>query len=200
MNDYIFVNKKKQYKNINNEFLYIQTDNIILNEKNNEQIVILNYNKFIKDILNSYIDDKDLFNQFLVDFYRTKFYINGFEIKTHTHFISFFETMLYKKKLKELLSICSQTGLATAYIMVQNSLFKLNEHLIFSELKDKKKTQHKIKIKTYDNNIDINIHKRLRIVDILSDIPKNIYNVDININLFLYDEYITINYYMEHIN
>jgi len=201
MKDYVLINNKKQHKHINeNDFIFIQTDKIILNEKNNEQVVVLDYNNFIKDILASYINDDDLYNQFKLDFYRTTFFINGFELKSHQHFIDFFKTILSNHKLKELLSICSQTGLASAYIIVQKTLFEKNINLIFFELVDKKKIEHKIKIKTYDNNININIHKKLRIVDLISDIPENLYNVDINLNLtFEKDKYVTITYYMEHI-
>lgn len=202
MKDYVLINKKKKIlKKEQNDFLLIQTSKIILDNKNNEQIVVLDYNNFITDIMTSYINDNDLYNQFKLDFYRTSFYINGFELKSHKHFINFFKTLLNGYKLKELLSICSQTGLATAYIIVQKTLLEKNINLIFSELVDKKKIEHKIKIKTYDNNININIYKKLRIVDLASDIPENLYYVDINLNLnFNSDKYVTIAYYMEHIN
>tara|TARA_B100001094_G_C18145263_1_gene780313 strand:- start:274 stop:879 length:606 start_codon:yes stop_codon:yes gene_type:complete len=193
--DYVFININKYINKNTNDFIIINTNDIILNNKDNEQIILLDYNKFIKQILNSYIDDNDIFNQFKLDFYRTQVFINGFQLNDHEHFISFFKTLLSYNKLKELLSICSQTGLSEPYILVQKSLLKKNNNFIFSELSNKDKVQHKIKIKTYDNNININIHKKLRIIDLSTDIPKNLYYVDINLNLILdFDLFVTVTY------
>jgi len=202
--DYILINNKKNIfdnKIDQNEFIFINTNDIILNQKNNIQILILEYDKFIKQILTSYINDDDIHNQFKLDFYRTQVFVNGFELESHEHFINYFKTLLKYNKLKELLSICSQTGLSEAYIIVQKTLFGLNTNLIFSELLNKKKIRHTIKIKTYNNQININIHKKLRIVDLTEECPTNLYNVDINLSLlFGIDEYVTITYNMEHTN
>jgi len=199
--EYILINSKYDNHKIDkNEFIFINTNNIILHENNNTQVLILEYTNFIKQILNSYKDEIDLINQFKLDFYRTCVFINGFQLTSHEYFINFFNKLLPNNKLNELLSICSQTGLSEAYIIVQKTLFNKNNNLIFSELIDKKKTRHKIKIKTYNNQISINILKKLRIVDPTNEISQNLYNVDINLNLiFNIDEYVTITYNMEHI-
>lgn len=199
--DYIFIKKKKNFEIDKNNFILINTNDIVLDKKNNEQILVLEYNKFIKQILNSYIDDNDLYNQFKLDFYRTQVFINGFCINSHQYFINFFKKLLNNNKLKELLSICSQTGLSEAYIIVQKTLFETNTNLIFSELLNKNKIQHKIKIQTYNNQININIHKKLRIVDLTSDNPEHLYDVNINLNLiFDLDKYVLITYNLKSIS
>jgi len=201
MEHYVLINNKKDNIVDKNNFLLINTNDIVLDKENNEQVLVLHYDNFIKQILNSYIDDNDLYNQFKLDFYRTQVFINGFCVESHEHFINFFKTLLNNNKLKELLSICSQTGLSEAYIIVQKTLFKKNTNLIFSELINKKKIRHKIKIKTYNDEININIHKKLRIIDLTTDNPEHLYDVNINLNLiFNFDKYVLITYNLIPIN
>ena len=201
MEHYVLINNKKDNIVDKNNFLLINTNDILLDKENNEQVLVLHYDNFIKQILNSYIDDNDLYNQFKLDFYRTQVFINGFCVESHEHFINFFKTLLNNNKLKELLSICSQTGLSEAYIIVQKTLFKKNTNLIFSELINKKKIRHKIKIKTYNDEININIHKKLRIIDLTTDNPEHLYDVNINLNLiFNFDKYVLITYNLIPIN
>ena len=85
--------------------------------------------------------------------------------------------------------------------MVQKTLFEKNTNLIFSELLNKKKNRHKIKIRTYDNQINIHIYKKLRIIDLTSDNPEHLYDVSINLNLtFDFDKYVLITYNLKHSN
>ena len=108
--DYILINNKKKIfdnKIDKNEFIFINTNDIVLNQKNNIQILILEYDKFIKQILTSYINDDDIHNQFKLDFYRTQVFVNGFELESHTHFTLFtlsahnFESIILYFSFKE---------------------------------------------------------------------------------------------------
>ena len=192
--DFYIINK---IKTSNLDYVCISnSNNILLNENNN---LILNYNTYINDIINSYLDKNDIYSQFNKDFHRTeKICINGYKIKDYDYFINFFSKKVSNKKLEEIISICSQTGLSEPYILLQNMLFNKYNNFICSEIeRGNKKKMYKINITTYNDTININIIKTLRIVDLSNETEhgfKNKYFIKIILLINLNEDYITLKY------
>lgn len=193
MNFYI-INKLKP---TNDDYIFISnSNNISLHENNN---LILDYKSYIDKIISSYLDENDIYEQFKKDFHRTdKIYINGYKIKDYDYFINFFKKIVSKSKLEEIISICSQTGLSEPYILLQNMLFEKYENFICSEIEhNNKKKKYTINITTYNDTIDINILKTLRIINLSNENNfafQNKFFIKLILLINLNDDFLTLKY------
>ena len=71
----------KQYNrtidSIHNDYIVIDTEDMYLyNPENIENIILLDFNKYFENIVSSFRNDDDIWNQFKMDIVRSKFYIN----------------------------------------------------------------------------------------------------------------------------
>lgn len=193
MNFYI-INKLKP---TNDDYIFISnSNNISLHENNN---LILDYKYYIDKIISSYLDENDIYEQFKKDFHRTdKIYINGYKIKDYDYFINFFKKIVSKSKLEEIISICSQTGLSEPYILLQNMLFEKYENFICSEIEhNNKKKKYTINITTYNDTININILKTLRIINLSNENDfgfQNKFFIKLILLINLNDDFLTLKY------
>lgn len=192
--DFHIINK---FKSNNNDYIFISNfNNISLDENNN---LILDYKSYIHKIISSYLNENDIYEQFKKDFIRTdKIYINGYKINNYDYFINFFKKKVSKTKLEEIISICSQTGLSEPYILLQNMLFEKYKNYICSEIEhNNNKKKYKINITTYNDTININIIKTLRIINLSNENDfgfKNKFFIKLILLINLNDDYLTLKY------
>ena len=129
---------------------------------------------------------------------RYKIYINGYKIKDYDYFINFFKKIVSKSKLEEIISICSQTGLSEPYILLQNMLFEKYENFICSEIEhNNKKKKYTINITTYNDTININILKTLRIINLSNENDfgfQNKFFIKLILLINLNDDFLTLKY------
>ena len=169
--------------------------NIIKNQtnKNNinsnkEFIVLLNYENYISKISNSFLDYKNIYEQFTKDFGRSKYNINNINEKDIYTFIDYFEFLLclYNLDYFEFLSLCTQavmgTPLEILYDIINNNYTFKNEYFI-GELKN---LNNKLSFNYINKNeiINIIIKKYLRIFYINKNgLDKTLYYVYIKLNI-----------------
>ena len=169
--------------------------NIIKNQtnKNNinsnkEFIVLLNYENYISKISNSFLDYKNIYEQFTKDFNRSKHNINNINEKNINIFIDYFEFLLclYNLDYFEFLSLCTQavmgTPLEILYDIINNNYTFKNEYFI-GELKN---LNNKLSFNYINKNkiINIIIKKYLRIFYINKNgVDKTLYYVYIKTNI-----------------
>ena len=169
--------------------------NIIKNQtnKNNtnsnkEFIVLLNYENYISKINNSFLDYKNIYEQFTKDFGRSKYNINNINEKDIYTFIDYFEFLLCQYDLDyfEFLSLCTQavmgSPLEILYDIINNNYSFKNEYFI-GELKN---LNNKLSFNYINKNkiINIIIKKYLRIFYINKNgVDKTLYYVYIKTNI-----------------
>ena len=181
-----------------NNFIIINNEtNIISNNIENEYIVLLNYNKYIEQIYNSYKNNNNnIYNQFNKDFPRANYNINNINENKKCLFIDYFEFFIYQYNYNyfEFLMLCTQAVMGSPLEILYNIIYNTtnindttNEYYIGEIKTTKNKNKHKklvFNIINNNNNLFIIIKKKLRIFYI-NKYGKDItlYNVNIKLNI-----------------
>ena len=171
-------------KVIKNEYIIINENNlnnIEENEEENEYIVLLNYNKYIDKIYDSFkinvenIND-NILEQFKNDYNRCIFKINNKREKNIDIFLDYFEFLLlqYDENLYKFLMLCTQATMGTPIELLYKTI--KNNNLYIGELK-KKKSNLIFNILSNSTEIYLQISKILRFFYI------NKYGIDKTIKL-----------------
>ena len=196
---------------INNEnnIIYNNENNIITDTSNyncileNEYIILLDYNKYIEKIYNSFSKNyKNIYTQFNKDFIRAKYYINNTNENNMYYFTDYFEFLLYQYDLDytEFLMLSTQAvmgcPLEILYNIINNifksTLFYIGEINTKNKKIIKKYNLNKNLIYNYihkNNNLYIIIKKTLRIFYINSSgKDMTLYYVKIILNIPYYSK------------
>lgn len=191
---------------INNEnnIIYNKQNNIITDTSNyncileNEYIILLDYNKYIKKIYNSFSKNyKNIYTQFNKDFIRAKYIINDTNENNMYYFTDYFEFLIYQYDLDytEFLMLSTQAVMGCPLEILYNIINNIFESKLFyiGEINTKNKkiikkyNLNKNLIYNYihkNNNLYIIIKKTLRIFYINSygkDITLYYVNIILNI-------------------
>jgi len=154
-----------------------------------ESNVNLDLNLWLNDIKNSYKDNNQIANQFLVDFDRCSFYCNGHKVNDPSSFLDYLHLKCKSKDIKKILMLCSQTSFGLPYELIQNSLYENGEIEYFlAEVSYENKLYHhkyRIYFSIENDEISFTITKYLRIFKIVNtnDITVAIVQLFINFNL-----------------
>ena len=172
--------KKNEYVIINNaDSLDVKKMNI-----NEENIIILDYDKTINDLYKSYNNSKkQVFTQFKNDFPRCYYIINDNIEKNINTFVNYFEFSLYEYGIKPyiILMLCTQAIMGTALQILYKNI-ETGSNLYIGELQ--KKTNLIFKFITKKDSLYLKISKVLRIFTITQN-NKDITLKKISINIFL---------------
>ena len=181
-----------------NNFIIINNENnIISNKIENEYIVLLNYNKYIEEIYNSYQNNNiNVYNQFNKDFPRANYNINHINENKISLFTDYFEFFIYQYDYNyfEFLMLCTQAVMGSPLEILYNIIYNThninnsNKEYYIGEIKTtKNKNKNKklvFNIINNNNNLSIIIKKKLRIFYVNTqgkDIT--IYYVSIKLNI-----------------
>tara|TARA_Y100000389_G_C17439352_1_gene507609 strand:+ start:1105 stop:1689 length:585 start_codon:yes stop_codon:yes gene_type:complete len=183
----------------NNEYIMINKNNLD-NTNEKEYIVLLDYNKYVNQINNSYqqntlnIDD-NIREQFYNDFPRCIFKINNKREKNIDIFIDYFEFILYQnnEELSDFLMLCTQAVMGSPLELLYKTIKKNNIYI--GELKSKIKTNLIFNILSNQNELTFQIKKILRLFYINKsgiDETKKIIQITINIPFYSKEKIIII--------
>ena len=110
-----------------NNFIIINNENnVISNKIENEYIVLLNYNKYIKEIYNSYQNNNiNVYNQFNKDFPRANYNINHINENKVSLFTDYFEFFIYQYDYNyfEFLMLCTQAVMGSPLEILYNIIY-----------------------------------------------------------------------------
>jgi len=188
-----------------NNFIIINNENnIISNKIENEYIVLLNYNKYIEEIYNSYQNNNiNVYNQFNKDFPRANYNINHINENKISLFTDYFEFFIYQYDYNyfEFLMLCTQAVMGSPLEILYNIIYNTNNINHTTNINDTTKEYYIGEIKTTknknknkklvfniinnnNNNLSIIIKKNLRIFYINTygkDITLYYVNIKLNI-------------------
>jgi hypothetical protein len=148
---------------------------ITLSNINTQILSFIQSKQYIKNILDSYVSNIELEEQFIRDINRCKLYINGHIVKNSFNALNYIQ-YTYGKKSKNILGLCTQATLASIFEWL---LFSLKEDYHLAECCNKKDKTAFIFI---DNNQFI-YKKQLRIFKLINGDDITIKNVKINITI-----------------
>ena len=217
--DFINFNILKKKKNFiknekipNKEYIILETidksnksisDNLL--DYCKEEIIININKKFFLDkirkgyIYNNIIQEKEIWEQFLKDVNRSKFYLNNNKININNSllFKGFLESKYNLDKVKDILMIFTQATLAYPFEIIQNNI----EEKFLSEINIvEKRDCDNLNIFMYtEPEIQFIISKRMRIFKFdknYNDITTDIIRIEIDFNLDS-DEYILMKLYLD---
>ena len=200
--NFIIINNENNiiYNKQNNKITDTTNYNCILE---NEYIILLDYNKYIEKIYNSFSKNyKNIYTQFNKDFIRARYYINNTNENNMYYFTDYFEFLVYQYDLDyvEFLMLSTQAvmgcPLEILYTIINN--VSKNKSYYIGEIN----TKNKITIKKYNlnknliynyihknNNLYIVIKKTLRIFYINSSGKDvTLYYVNIILNIPYYSK------------
>lgn len=150
------------------------------------RIISIDYNEFIKDIMNSYKENNDAFEQLSKDIPRMKLYLNNHLIKDINKMNDYLCYKYDQKTVTLIQMISTQAIMAIPCEIIQRSIMKYNNHFIseLNELDNYDKNLF-VNIDIDDKNVTIVAQKILRIAEILdSDIhTKYILKISIEVHL-----------------
>jgi hypothetical protein len=203
-----FKNYKKYiplYNNPNDDFIIIdllnnsndRINNIFNKEKVIERTIQYDYKEWYDDIKNSFKDEKDINKQFHLDFNRTLLFINGNSIKKYNELIEFLECTIDKKNLLDILMFSTQASLGLPYCIIQKNIYMDKEEYFLAGLDSSEKEyneDNRINIEL-NNEINITIEKKLRIVKFIDNDPVTKCYVNIFISFNLNSKMIDFNFY-----
>lgn len=180
-----------------NNFIIINNENnIISNKIENEYIILLNYNKYIKEIYNSYQNNNNnVYNQFVKDFPRANYNINHINENKISLFTDYFEFFIYQHDYNyfEFLMLCTQAVMGSPLEILYNIIYSTpnisnsNKEYYIGEIKSTKNKNKNKKLVfniINNNNLIIIIKKNLRIFYInkhCKDITLYYVNIKLNI-------------------
>lgn len=170
-NDYVIIN--------NPETLNIKKMNI-----NEENLVVLDFNKIICDLYKSFNNSKkEIYKQFKNDFHRCHYIINNSREENINIFINYFEFALYKYNIKPyiIFMLCNQAIMGIALQLLYKNINK-NRNIYIGELKTS--TNLKFIFISNNDNLYLKISKILRIFKINKN-NEDITLRHISINIFI---------------
>lgn len=219
--DYVLVNyenydrtilpktKNRNMKTDSSTFLKINTQSISTFHfflynflKFNKFFIFLDFKKYFSDILKSYKNNKDIFNQFNIDSKRIKYIINGHKI-LDTELLLYYLTYKFQNDdIYSILLLCTQAVMALPIELLQNNII-LQEYYIFelTQVKEKELTICIDIPSNYDlskNIISFKIYKKLRIVKFINTLPVDLFFVNfiLDFDIYIYNKKLTFPEYM----
>ena len=183
----------------NNEYIIINK-NKLDNTNEKEYIILLDYNKYINKIYESFNKNntdikENIIEQFNNDYPRCIFKINNKIEKKIDIFIDYFEFILYQnnEELSDFLMLCNQAVMGSPLELLYKTIKKKNMYI--GELKTKEKTNLIFNILSNKNELTFQITKILRIFYINKsgiDETKKIIEIIINIPFYSKEKIIII--------
>ena len=170
-NDYIIIDTEDIYKYI--------PDNI-------ENIILLDFNKYWKTIIQSYRDDNDIWNQFKMDIVRSKFNINHCPITDPYIIKQFLDNCFHSYIVNDILMVCTQVLMGSPYELISTTILPYNWYLGELGLNSELDKQMTIDLTINPYELSIRGKKKLRIFRLNDDyIDETLYIVDINLEIDL---------------
>lgn len=180
----------------NNELIMIYYNKLKINQPiipNIEISYVYNFEKYIKDLLNSYENENAIIEQFEKDYCRCNIIINDI---TYTN-LEEIKSNISNNTL--LILLCTQSSFAYPMEKISEYYNLYNKCLMLMDFKNNITGRIYITINTNDDIINLEMKKRLYIQEIIyeeeiiSDIKKK-YIVDINLS-FIFNKNISLNNY-----
>ena len=183
MNDKIEMNEhnNRSIEYINNDYIIVDTEELYqYNPENIENIILLDFNKYLENIVLSFRNDDDIWNQFKMDIVRSKFYINHCPINDPYIIREFLQNQLSSSLNKELMMISNQVLMGTPYELIANTILPYNWYIGELGLNSKIDKQMSINLNISSNEITIRGEKKMRIFKINNEcMDETLYLVDI---------------------
>lgn len=166
---------------INSDYILIDTEDLYqYNPENIENIILLDFNKYLENIVLSYRNDDDSWNQFKMDIVRSKFYINHCPINDPYIIRDFLNSHLSASLNKEIFMISNQVLMGTPYELIANTILPYNWYIGELGLNSKIDKQMIINLSISSNEITIRGEKKMRIFKINNEyMDETLYLVDI---------------------
>jgi len=171
---------EEEYILIDNEELYQY------NPENKENIILLDFNKYLENIVLSYRNEYDIWNQFKMDIVRSKFYINHCPINNPYTIRDFLHSQLSSSLNREITMIANQVLMGAPYELIANTIMPYNWYIGELGLNSKIDKHMTIHLNISSNEITIRGEKTMRIFKINNEYTdETLYLVDICIEIDL---------------
>ena len=172
---------------IEEEYILIDTDELYqYNPENKENIILLDFNKYLENIVLSYRNEYDIWNQFKMDIVRSKFYINHCPINNPSTIRDFLHSQLSSSLNREITMIANQVLMGAPYELIANTIMPYNWYIGELGLNSKIDKQMTIHLNISSNEITIRGEKTMRIFKINNEYTdETLYLVDICIEIDL---------------
>jgi hypothetical protein len=145
--------------------------------------IAIPYQAYFTDLLNSFKDNDDIKQQFLVDVPRTTVYLNGGQIDDSKRLYDILNQKYTSDKtlLKNLLAVCTQASLGLIIESLHNKL--IDKNVFIMDISRKWNQKYKVKINTDQDELTIQILKNMRLVRFLEDRQKTDRIITLNIQI-----------------
>lgn len=171
-NDYIIIDNNIKLKYIKNTI---------------ERIILLDYDTYWYNIVISYKDKKDIWNQFKMDIIRSNFYINYCPMENPIHIKEYLDRLFNPELVNRILMLSTQVIMGTPYELISTNIQEFEWYLgelgLNSNSNDKRMI---INLVINEQEIKIIGQKTLRIFKINEEyMDENIYIVNIKLEIDL---------------
>ena len=142
-----------------------QIDNLLDNNNDLiERMIYINHKFFYDDVKNSYRDDHNVYEQFLMDFNRNRFYVNNNLVNDIKDIDNYLEYKFPQEIILQIMMLSTQAIMGLPFQILQNSVFqKKNFHVSELPATTELYKGFGIKINIIDNKVMFCARKYLRI-------------------------------------